>query len=98
MKPTLVIDPEAKSEFDEAYDFYQNRKIGLGDEFAGAIKTAIRGILALPKRHPVVLREIRRGRVIRFPFAIYYRIENSTIRIVSIFHTSRDPKNWQSRA
>ena len=97
MKPILVFDPEATSEFDEAYDFYQNRRIGLGVEFAGAIKAVILGILAQPKRHGVVLRETRRARVTRFPFAVYYRIENSTIRIVSVFHTSRDPKNWQSR-
>ncbi len=98
MKPTLVIDPEAKFEFDEAYDFYQNRRVSLGEGFAGAIKTTLRGILAHPKRHPVVLRAIRRGRVIGFPFVVYYRIENSTIRVVSIFHTSRDPKIWQSRS
>ena len=98
MKPTLVFDPEATSEFDEAYDFYQNRRFGLGDEFAGAIRTVILGILAQPKRHAAVLRDTRRARVIRFPFAVYYRIESSTIRIVSVFHTSRDPKTWQSRA
>ena len=98
MKPTLVFDPEATSEFDEAYDFYQNRRFGLGDEFAAAIRAVILGILAQPKRHTVVLRETRRARVIRFPFVVYYRIESSTIRIVSVFHTCRDPKTWQSRA
>ena len=60
MKPTLVFDPEATSEFDEAYDFYQNRRFGLGDEFAAAIRAVILGILAQPKRHTVVLRETRR--------------------------------------
>ncbi len=98
MKPTLVFDPEATSEYDEAYDFYQNRQFGLGDEFAGAIRAVILGILAQPKRHGVVLRDTRRARVIRFPFVVYYRIEASTIRIVSVFHTSRNPKIWQSRA
>ena len=98
MKPTLVFDPEATSEFDEAYNFYQNRRFGLGDEFSGAIRTVILGILAHPKRHSVVLGDTRRARVIRFPFVVYYRIESSTIRIVSVFHTSRDPKAWQSRA
>ena len=38
MKPTLVIDPEAKSEFDDAYDYYQNRQIGWATSSPGRSK------------------------------------------------------------
>jgi hypothetical protein len=33
-----------------------------------------------------------------FPYCVYYREESSLVRVLSVFHTSRDPSIWQSRA
>lgn len=50
-----------------------------------------------PKMPPKIYKEARRAVVRRFPYCIYYIIQSDRIHIVSIFHTSRNPKKWQSR-
>jgi plasmid stabilization system protein ParE len=34
----------------------------------------------------------------RFPFGIYFRVEQAQIVVVAIIHGSRHPRRWQSRA
>jgi len=33
----IILDPEARDEFDEGYDFYEGRRAGLGEVFAAAV-------------------------------------------------------------
>jgi plasmid stabilization system protein ParE len=33
----------------------------------------------------------------RFPFGIYFRVEQSQIIVVAVIHGSRHPRRWQSR-
>jgi len=52
----------------------------------------------MPRLHREVFGDIRRAVVRGFPYCVYYREEPALIRVISVFHTSRDPKIWQSRA
>ncbi|MBL0716858.1 MAG: hypothetical protein JJV89_02305 [Desulfosarcina sp.] len=44
-----------------------------------------------------VHRHTRRARIHRFPFGIYYRIEEESLVVVAVMHGSRHPKRWQQR-
>jgi len=33
----VILDPEARAEFDEGYDYYEGRRAGLGESFADAV-------------------------------------------------------------
>ena len=50
-----------------------------------------------PKRYPIILRDIREAPVRRFPYCVYYRVRQARLIVLSVFHTSRDPTEWQSR-
>jgi toxin ParE1/3/4 len=50
-----------------------------------------------PKLHAVVLGEVRKAVVRRFPYCIYYREEEAGVRVLAVFHTSRDPAEWERR-
>lgn len=41
--------------------------------------------------------EIRRVRLRRFPYAIYYRILSDEIVVLAVMHGRRQPRRWQSR-
>ena len=97
MSLVVVLDPEAESEYEEGYNFYESRQLDLGEEFADAVEAVLDRIAATPKFYPKAYRDTRRGRVLGFLYCVYYQIESTHIRVVSIFHTSRDPKIWQSR-
>jgi hypothetical protein len=40
---------------------------------------------------------LRRARLKKFPYSLFFLIEDDTITVVACFHSSRDPRQWQSR-
>ena len=93
----VILDPEAIDEFDEAYDFYETRRSGLGELFAQAVQVVFDRISNNPKAHGFVVGNVRRGVVRTYPYCIYYREEQDLIRVLAVFHTSRNPDDWLKR-
>jgi toxin ParE1/3/4 len=89
--------PQAQEELDASFDHYEQEKPGLGVEFLIAIRTMLENIATNPLLYAAVHRNVRETIVPRFPFCIYFIVKPSRIRVVSIFHTSRDPQVWQGR-
>ena len=73
------------------------RRSGLGDAFADAIAEVLQRIGSMPRLHGKVFGEVRKAVVRGYPYCVYYREEASQIRVIAVFHTSRDPKEWQDR-
>ncbi len=42
-------------------------------------------------------RNTRRALMHRFPFGVYYRIENATCVVLAVMHGSRNPRQWKIR-
>jgi len=94
MKELFVIEIEerAKIEIADAYDFYENRKKGLGEKFLKAVD----GIIEYIKKAPEGFEEVRFHRQVpmkKFPYVILYEKVGHTIFIDAVFHTSRNPLN-----
>jgi plasmid stabilization system protein ParE len=93
----LVFLPEAQEEFDEAVDWYEEQRVGLGDEFIDSVDDALDLILENPRLYEVVHDPVRRAVVRRFPYSVIYEIQAEQILIVAVFHDRRDPAVWRSR-
>jgi plasmid stabilization system protein ParE len=89
---------EAKTEFDDAMDWYEQQRAGLGARFATAIHDQLDRIARQPNMHGKIRNDVRKSVVRGFPYCIFYLAEPSEVVVLSIFHTSRDPAVWQSRA
>jgi toxin ParE1/3/4 len=89
--------PEAKAEFDAAADWYENQRAGLGVASVAKVRQVLDRIADDPRLHAPVYLDIRKAVVPKFPFVILYREEPDEV-VVSVFHTSRDPSTWKSRA
>ena len=98
MSLPVILLPEARQEFDDAYDWYENRRAGLGETFADQVQRVLDRIAVMPRLHATVLGDVRKAVVKQFPYCVFYREEASCVRVLSVFHTSRDPKVWQDRA
>jgi plasmid stabilization system protein ParE len=94
---TLRLHPEAESEFRVAIAWYERQRKGLGSEFALCIDEAMERIHRNPEGYPQVYKAIRRVVVRRFPFAVFYEVMSSEIRVLAILHSRRNPSYWQSR-
>lgn len=87
----------ARREFDEAVDYYESKRAGLGRRFTRAIERVLEQILEQPDRFAEAMDEVREAPVLKFPYAIYYSFAKDTVVILSVFHTSRNPDVWQDR-
>jgi plasmid stabilization system protein ParE len=94
----LDFHPAVRDEIDDAYRWYERQRAGLGGDFLEAVEAVLAEITANPARYGFADTDIREGVLTRFPYAIYYRVLADRIRVLAVYHTSRDPSGWQSRA
>ncbi len=97
MNLPLIIRRIAQAEFDDAVDWYEGRQAGRGTAFAMTIRRILAAISSQPERYPLVFDELREALVPGYPFVIHYRRLPDRVTVYSIFHTSRDPTEWQKR-
>ncbi|HEY5326004.1 MAG TPA: type II toxin-antitoxin system RelE/ParE family toxin [Mucilaginibacter sp.] len=86
---------QAEGELSEAYDWYEKQQTALGNRLYNEVNHYLNLIELNPYQFPVkYVEELRSASLNKFPFLILYWIDevNNTIFIVSIFHTSRNPK------
>jgi plasmid stabilization system protein ParE len=93
----LTIRPEAEGELAEAFDWYEGRVPGLGEDFLEALNTVVDSILNNPLQYPVVYRSVRRALLRRFPYQVLFIVEVDAVGVIAVFHGARDPRRWQSR-
>ena len=89
--------PEARVEFNEATDWYEQGRAGLGTTFVTRVRSVLNRIAVDPERHAAIYRSVRKVAVTNFPYIILYREEPDHVLVISVFHTSRDPSVWKSR-
>ena len=89
--------PEAVAELKQAYVWYNDKRPELGERFARAAETAVDSIAQNPLQFPVVYRGRRRAGVWRFPYGIFFEIQDHQILVIACFHAKRSPSEWQSR-
>ncbi|HET6572421.1 MAG TPA: type II toxin-antitoxin system RelE/ParE family toxin [Fimbriiglobus sp.] len=97
MSLPVVLRDEAQTEFDEAFDYYEGQRSGLGVTFVERVQKVFDRIAANPKLHAVALADVRKAVVTGFPYCVYYRPDDTRVEVLSVFHTSRDPSIWQRR-
>lgn len=97
MSLTLVIRRKARTEFDEAFDWYERQRPGLGIEFAERVQTVFDSITTVPEMHAPVYRDARKALVRPFPYSVIYRIRGNRVVVLAVFHNKRDPNIWKSR-
>lgn len=97
MNHSLVFRPSAEEDLRQAYRWYEEQRIGLGDDFLLCVEAAIAAISESPQRFPTVHKTARRILVRRFPYAIFYAFDGFIISIMAVFHCHRNPKRWRNR-
>ena len=94
---TVIFTPAARAELIDAQDWYEDEATGLGRRFRGALDVLIERMSANPRQFPVVFKNVRRALLRRFPYALFFVVEDQTLLVIACFHGSRDPLRWQKR-
>lgn len=97
MAYTLEIKQEANLEIIDAYLYYEEKRIGLGEEFLEHLDTYFVRITKNPKHFPKKRKPYREAFLNRFPFLIIYEIIKKKIIVYSVFNTWQDPEKKKSK-
>ena len=77
--------------------YYEEKRVGLGEEFLDGVQEAIYQIRKYPLAWSVFEGEYRRYLMKRFPYGVVYRVETDIIFIIAVAHLRRKPDYWKSR-
>ena len=89
--------PEAAKDLDEAVEWYEAEGKGFGKRFAKTIDESVLRIARYPFFGTEVKTGIYRSLVKRYPYAVYYAIQDGEIMIYAIAHLHRRTFYWSSR-
>lgn len=85
---------KASLQFEEAYSWYEEKREGLGEEFASEVDIKLSKIVNGPYHYKKISPTLHEAVIDRFPFVILFNVKEKQKKIViaAIFHTSRNPK------
>ena len=96
MKPILV-RPAAAADIEDAFEWYQTQRFGLGEEFHEALRSTLNQIAENPQLYQVIHRGTRRALLKRFPYGVFFKEYPQVVIVVACMRGRRNPKRWQSR-
>lgn len=94
----LLVRPEAEFDLVAAYRWYEDRDAGLGEEFLRQVEAALLGVQNNPHTHQKIYKEVRRALTKRFPYGLFYLIDNDTVSVLGVLHARRDPAVIKARS
>ena len=87
----------AKQDIREARGWYRKISPVLADDFLRAVDDAIKLASERPLAFQRVHRTFRRVLLHRFPYALFYDVQEQAIIVVAVLHQARDPEILNTR-
>ena len=84
--------PEVEDDVISAYSWYEEKALGLGEEFLRIFYASANNISRNPLLYQKVYGDFRRLLLRRFPYAIYFLLKEDKIIVFGLFHCARDPR------
>ena len=69
----------------------------MGEDFLLTLEASYSQIYRMPKAYQAIYKTVRRKLTRRFPYGIFFVIENDKIIVIAIMHTKRNPDDWNGR-
>jgi len=89
--------PLADMDVEDAFTWYESERVGLGIEFLAELGAIYYLVEESPLKYQVLKWDVRRALTRRFPYAVYFLVENESIVVLMFMHAARDPARWQQR-
>jgi plasmid stabilization system protein ParE len=89
--------PEADADLKQARAWYGNIRPALGERFILSVEASVEAIIENPLQFPVLYRGRLRAGVRRFPYGIFFEVQEHRVVVIACFHGKRDPRHWQAR-
>jgi len=93
----LSVRPEAEVDAFEAATWYEREREGLGSAFLRRLRRVFGRIENGPLQFPLVTADIRRALLGRFPFGVFFFVEDDVATVIAVMHLHRHPRSWEDR-
>lgn len=97
MQFNLELSSKAEIDLENSFEYYNKQSKLIAGKFYNTVNHSLNIIKNNPYSFQVVYKNVRRFALNKFSFVIYYYIESNVIKVISIFHTSRNPHIWKKR-
>lgn len=87
----LLISKKAHIEIDDAKEYYNLQQENLGDIFKKDIQKSIDSISSFPDLYPNITNDLKRCVLHRFPYSIFYTLQDNIILILTVAHQHQKP-------
>ena len=87
----------ALEEAEEASDYYEKQREGLGYEFILAFEKTLKDIEVFPGLGSKIEENCRRRRLKKFPYGVVFRVHDDEIYVLAVMHLHRRPGYWRDR-
>lgn len=95
MSRVLVVGPAAEREVEAAARWYEEQAAGLGRAFVDEVIAAFEAIENAPERYALLREPYRRTLLVRFPYAIIYKVTATRVYVRAVAHGKRRPGYWE---
>jgi plasmid stabilization system protein ParE len=94
----ILVSREARTDIAEAVAALRDISPALSNRFGAELDRVYSSIAEYPEMYPVVHKTFRRALLRKFPYSVFYIVDESVILIVGVVHQSRDESTWKRRA
>ncbi|HEX7155190.1 MAG TPA: type II toxin-antitoxin system RelE/ParE family toxin [Thermoanaerobaculia bacterium] len=98
MTRQLVISREARVDIAEAVDWFRGISPRLPQRLQHELEDIYATLLEHPELYPVVHKNLRRALLRKFPYSVFYLVEETVIVIIGVVHQARDESTWKQRS
>jgi len=84
-----TIRPRAEEDIRQAQLWYEQCQAGLGDQFISEMGRAIKSLETNADRFPIYYRNFRRILLPRFPYKLFYLLDEKRVIVFRVLHAKR---------
>ena len=92
----IVIQSSALADLADGFDFYERIEPGLGGYFLDSLYSDIDSLMKYAGIHLIHFGKYHRLLSKRFPYGVYYQVEENTVPVRAVLDLRRDPE-WIKR-
>ncbi|NER06957.1 MAG: type II toxin-antitoxin system RelE/ParE family toxin [Okeania sp. SIO3C4] len=98
MSYKVTVSEVAKLDMADAAEYYEVKSKGLGKVFLLSAKHTFKMLARNPFIYVKVYKEVRRALTAKFPYAVYYQINESEklVTVYSVRSTYQHPESWKN--
>lgn len=87
----------AEADITDAFIWYEDQQAGLGKNFLDSVSKVLISISINPFSYQKVHKNVRRALLRKFPFGIFYTVEEDRVIVLGCFNQRRNVEEWLSK-